>query len=188
MMKDNAKPRAMTEFSCSQLPEFAWLERNTTLKTETMQKHEGASDAVQARLNDATVLVELHVFKRMDYRGDGHAFLNRLLHKGYAREQIAQALAKAWLSEQEQFELPRRSRWQLVHKLWAQVVFSLITSIGILALALKVLRHSHPAVAIYVLALPPLLGIAGFCLLFPILWIVKRVIRQWPQQGMRGVA
>jgi hypothetical protein len=124
----------------------------------------------------------------MDYRGDGHAFLNRLLHQAYAREQVAQALAKAWLSDLDHFELHRRSRWHLVNKLWAQVLFSLLVSIGLLALGLKVLRHSHPNLAVVVLALPPLLGIVGFCLLFPILWLLKRLIRQHSQPGMGGNA
>lgn len=180
------KPRVVTLFSCSKLPEFDWLKRNTLLKTDIMQKHEGASDPSHARVLEAAELVELHVFKRMDYKGDGHAFLNRLLHQAYAREQVAQALAKAWLSDQEYFELPRRSRWHLVHKLWAQVLFSLLLSIGLLSLGLKVLRHSHPNFAVALLALPPLLGIVGFCLLFPILWLVKRLIFQHSQLGLGG--
>ncbi len=184
----DVKRQAVSAFSCSQLPEFAWLMRNTALKTDVLQRHKGASDPAHAQLLDATELVELHVFRRMDYRGDGHAFLNRLLHKGYDREQVAQALAIAWLDGNDQFELPRPSRWHLVHKLWAQVLFSLLVSIGILALGLKVLKHSHPDLALIVLALPPLLGIAGFGLLFPVLWVVKRVIRQRSQPTLRDVA
>lgn len=180
--------QATTAYRCSQMPEFAWLKLHPTLRTEILQRHQGSSHRMQAQIKDATALVELHVFQRMNYRGDGHAFLNRLQHKGYAREQIAQALAKAWLSEQDEFELPRRSHWLLVHNLWVQVLFSLAVSIGLLEVVLTLLRHSHPTLAMYLLAFPPLLGIAGFGLLFPILWLVKWGLRQRRPQGVGGVA
>lgn len=179
--------QAVIGFSCSQLPEFDWLRQQTALKTELLQKHFGSNDPAKARLDEAIELVDLHVFKRMNYRGDGHAFVNRLMHKGYSSEQIAQALAQAWLNGLNKFELPRRSRWQLVHKLWAQLLFSLVVSIGLLALSLKIIRHSHPTAMVYLLAFPPLLGIVGFCLLFPVLWLVKRLVRHWPEQDIRGL-
>ncbi len=175
-------------FSCSLMPEFEWLQLHSKLRNDILSSHEGQADRLQAQLKDAMAMVELHVFQRMNYRGHGHAVLNRLLNKGYAREQITQALSLAWLNEQDHFELPKRSPWLWVHSLWSQLLFSLTVSISMLGMGLKLLRHSHPAVAVYVLSLPPLLGIAGFALLFPVLWLLKKLLRLKPTPDLRGSA
>lgn len=99
--------------SRSRLPESDWLWSQTAMREELRQ---AAPDGQELRAR-ARGLVELHVYKRMAYRGSGAAFVAGLLRQGHSRDAVAQALADAWLQGSDTFALPQASRWAWAHTL-----------------------------------------------------------------------
>lgn len=163
----------MTASSCSSLPEFNWLERHPQLRAEILQRQH--TDA-EGSLQQAQALVELHVFKRMDYRGEGNAFVARLMRKGHTRDQIARAVGQAWLSGNDSFELPRPSRWLGLHTLKFQLLLSLGVTLLVVILVVKWLEHAHPEIEVYLLTIPPLLSVIAFVILALVYWLIKTLV------------
>ena len=112
-------------------------------------------------LQVATYLVKLHLTKRIAYRSASNNFMAKLLQQGVSRELFARALAQAWLNGQDSFEVPRRSRWLLVHSMAVHLVLALGVAISIISVSIRVLRHVNPELDTYLITIPPLLAMLG---------------------------
>jgi len=166
---------ASDRYPISLLPECAWLWSNTDLRdrlqTDTLDTHELSERAKE--------LVSLHVFRRIQYHGEGPEFLRTLLSKGHTREAVAQALADAWLAGCDQFELPRQSRWGWVHTFWGQLVLSFLMTIVLVGLAMKTIAGISPKIDLYLMAFPPLLSIVSLLVLTVVYLLISSLISWW---------
>jgi hypothetical protein len=169
---------AIDRYQITLLPECTWLWSNTDLRDRLRVNIQDAQE-LSARANE---LVVLHVFSRIEYLGGGSEFLLTLLRKGYTREEVAHALADAWLAGCDHFRLPRKSRWAWVHTFWGKLVLSFFMTIGLIGFSMRILVRISPKIDLYLMAFPPLLSIVGLVVLTVVYRFMSWLMSWWSPQ------
>jgi|LauGreDrversion4_2_1035121.scaffolds.fasta_scaffold790412_1 hypothetical protein len=169
----------MDKYPISMLPECAWLWANTDLRDRLRANTQDARELSVS----AKDLVVLHVLGRIEYIGGGSDFLLTLLRKGYTREEVAHALADAWLASCDHFRLPTKSRWAWVNTFWGKLVLSFFMTIGLIGFSMRILARISPKIDLYLMAFPPLLSIVGLVVMTVVYRFISLLMKWWfPQK------
>lgn len=158
-------------YNCSSIPEFSWLASQEHLRAGILRRESSASE----RMREAQALVDLHVLGKIRYSDDTARFIGQLRRQGIGRDALLAALAQAWLDGRDQFEVGVQPRWRGLLGTPALVAASLLVALSSLALTSLWLWRTHREMESYLLALPALMGIAGYGLTVAVYMLLRRI-------------
>jgi len=163
----------MKTYPCSSIAEYEWLVRHPQLREQISKSNPDDGQALQAAIK----LVELHVLKRLPYRSNSAKLVAALYRQGVDQAALATALAYAWLNEKDEFEVQLESRWWDPRSTWMRLLVSLLISLALLVVGVRVMRHVNPELDLIVLALPALLGLVGSVMTAVVFVLWSRLLR-----------
>lgn len=158
-------------YDCSSIPELSWLASQEHLRVGILQRYSSTSE----RIREAQALVDLHVLGKVRYSDDTARFIGQLRRQGVERDALLAALAQAWLDGCDQFGVRVHSRWRALLSTPALVAASLMVALSCLVLSSLWLWRTHPEIESYLLALPALMGMAGYGLTVVVYALLRRI-------------
>lgn len=158
---------------CSELPGFVALTENPALRQGILRE-----------LNEESqqILLAASVIRTQIYRTATESFLKsdydvfmRLRKLGYQPDEICNALASAWIREEDKFYLPKIS-WSSridgkIFCLMTSVFLSLLSLVGLIIF----LRHQNPELGATLLYFEPVLAGIGIFLTFAYYFFIDRL-------------
>ena len=164
----------MNTYPCAQIPKFDVLRAQSELKEALLRETRGG-DAFVAR---AAQVILVQILQGQPYLNSTRGSLSDALRRHYSDEQIAHALARAWLDQADQFLLPRRRLRDRLGSTKSLIAISILFALAIVVTLTLTLRYTYPKEAAVLLAFEPLLAIIGVAVATAIFWALRQ-LRGW---------
>lgn len=159
-------PETLIAYPCAALKEYERFIQDDLLKNSLLQ----ASKDSEERLARAASIIRQHVLGAIPYHdhGGSHAFMARLHAQGYDDEIVSRALAKAWLTGADHFDLPQRSLMYRLDKPAVRVALAVFGALLLVLVGILYLRSAAPKTAATFLAFEPMLAAVAVAIAFVI--------------------
>jgi hypothetical protein len=164
----------MKAYPCAAIPRLVDLLAQAELK-ETLMRETGGGEAFVER---AAATIKRMILQTRSYQFADEDALLRTLGASYSQDQIAHALAQAWLDGNERFFLPRaRYRDKLSVTKFLVLIAIAMAFLSDFAL-IEILHIVAPDIAIVLMRIPPVLAITGFVIAFIVFWALSKFVER----------
>lgn len=135
---------------------------------------EGMTDGDQ-KISAARNIVDVHLFRGLKHDPQGDKLIKSLVKRGYRLDEINQSIAKAWLANQDHFELSDlKQRFYdslVVRNFWIPFVLTNLCLAGIFYVFCK----KYPVLFIdTVIIAPPLVALVGVAIFYVFYRLFKK--------------
>jgi hypothetical protein len=161
----------MVTYPCAKIPKFDELRAQSELKEALLHETRGG-DAFVAR---AAQVILVQILQGQAYLHATRGSLPDALHRHYNNEQIAHALARAWLDQADHFLLPRRRLRDRLGSTKSLITISILLALAIVITLTLTLRYIYPKEVAGLLAFEPLLAIIGVAVAVAIFWVLRQL-------------
>jgi hypothetical protein len=161
----------MDTHPCAKIPKFDELRAQSELKEALLRETRGG-DAFVTR---AAQVILAHVLHGQPYLNSPRGSLPDTLHRHYTNEQIAHALARAWLDQTDHFLLPRRRLRDRLGSTKSLIAISILFALAIVITLTVTLRYVYPKEVAGFLAFEPLLAIIAVAVAAAIFWTLRQL-------------
>lgn len=159
---------------CADIPEFQRFVQQAYRKSALMEQTGGGQAFVQA----AMPLIRKQVIQALPYASPSSKYIHELQRAGVSAQVLDRALAQAWLDDAPQFWVPRSRRRDFFSGTLALLAYSVTVSVFGLIELVAYLRHAHPELASAVLAVPPLLALAGVPMVLVLFLLLRKIFHR----------
>ena len=161
-------------YPCAEITHLPALMSQTEIKDALLRETGGG----EAFIERAAETLKVAIFQASAYRTEEQeAGLLHRLSRRYDNDQLARALARAWLNDEEHFFLPRVGWYSRLTGTLALAVYSIVFALMAIEALVAVLRHVDSRLAAEFVAFPPALAIIGWTIAILIFLILRKLFK-----------
>lgn len=160
--------------SCAEIPEFQRFVEQAYRRDQLMEQTGGGEAFIAA----AMPVIRKNVIQALPYASPSSKYVHELRRRGVADDVLDRALARAWLDGTGEFHIPRARRRDFLTGTLALLGYSVAAVVVGLFEAVSYLRHAHPEIGTALLAVPPLIALAGVPLVVLVFMLLRKIVHR----------
>jgi hypothetical protein len=159
---------------CADIPEFQRFVQQAYRRDQLIEQTGGGEAFVAA----AMPMIRKNVIQALPYASPSSKYVHELRRMGVADQVLDRALAQAWLDGADEFRVPRARKRDFLTGTLALLAYSVTAVVVGLFEAVTYLRHAHPDIGTALIAVPPLLALAGVPLVVLMFMLLRKIVHR----------